>query len=90
MQRMIVESVFNGMTHFSSLIETLQKSIKLVKEFFPGFTFIILKIEGIRLKIEESSSVEDLREQLKERSDLLMEGSNKVLKEHYRGEGILD
>jgi hypothetical protein len=87
---MIVESSFGGMIHFSRLIEAMQKSIRLVKGFFPGFTFIILKMEGIRLKVEENSSIEDLREQLKERADLLTAGSSKVLKEHYRDEGILD
>ena len=87
---MTFESSFNGMIHFSSLIETSQRLIKLVKVFFPSFTFIILKIEGIRLKVEEDSSIEDLREKLTERNMFLLEGRHGTLKEIYRDEGILD
>ncbi len=90
MQRMIVESNFEGMIHFSRLIETMQKSIRLVKGFFPGFTFIILKIEGVRLRVEENSSIEVLKGELEERTYLLADGSLEALKEYLRRDGVLD
>jgi len=86
---MIVESNFNGMAHFLLLIETLKGSIKFIKKSFPDFTFIVLQTEGIRLKVEEDSSIENLREQITERNTFLVEGNHKALIRIYRDEGIL-
>jgi len=88
MRRMIVECSFENMIIFSRLIVTLKKAIQLMKSFFSGFSFIILKIEGVRLKVEEDSLVKDLKEQFDERSVLFAEGQHRVLIDHYKKEGI--
>ncbi|MFA5934456.1 MAG: hypothetical protein WC827_01030 [Candidatus Paceibacterota bacterium] len=88
MDRLTAESRFQDMTIFSKMIETLKKSITLTSKLFPGFSFIILKIDGVRLRVQEDSLIGDLKEQLDERIALLADGHERVLNEHYKREGI--
>ena len=61
-----------------------------MKKFFPALDFIILKIDGVRLKIKKDSTIHDLKEQFEERASLLAGGKERALKEYYKKEGLWD
>ncbi len=58
--------------------------------FSKEIEFIVLEIDGVKLKIEENSSIEDLMEELDQRKTLLAEGKELLLNQYYRELGLQD
>lgn len=88
MQRVTALSTFENMVIFSKEIELLKRTIVLLKGSCCGFTFIVLEIDGVKLKVEENSSIEDLMEELDERKTLLAKGKESLLNQYYRELGL--
>lgn len=84
-----VWNTFGNMIIFARLIETLQKTLILLKKSFPENNFIILEIDGVLLKVTNDISVDELKEQYDQRAALLLKGEHRVLKEYYKREGLL-
>jgi hypothetical protein len=89
MQKITVEALYDNKIIFFRLAETLRNMICITQKFFPEITFIVLKINNVRLKVEGDSVSKTLFELYEERMFLLTNGRQKELDRQYRFDGIL-
>lgn len=85
---LIIEGIFEDIDVSSKLITTVHKALVICDNFLPDLDFIILKINGIMLRVDKDSHVNDLKDELKKRIELLEEGRHRTLQKYYNREGI--
>jgi hypothetical protein len=89
MKEIVIKAKYNNEVVFSQMIETIKNMLLIIQASFSLMTFIVLEIDGIRLKIEVNSDIHTLHEQYEERMFLFQEGRQQQLNAQYRSDGIL-
>lgn len=86
--KVFIKTTFQDMISFARLIDALQKSLDILDKCFPEETYIVLKIDNIRLKVTKISKIQELHKKYLERKDDYSKGLNKHLEKEYTAEGL--
>ncbi|MDD4803589.1 MAG: hypothetical protein PHN69_00200 [Candidatus Pacebacteria bacterium] len=86
--KVFIKTTFQDMIFFARLVDALQKSLDILDKCFPEETYVVLKIDNIRLKITKVSSIQELHRIYLERKDDYSKGLNRHLEKEYTREGL--